>query len=310
MPFLFIVPLCERKKKLYELIKLGKKTYFVDCPTRIGIYKINDTDVCLVDSGNNPDAGKKVLGICDENGWKITHIINTHAHADHNGGNGIIQKRTGCRILANGHDLCQINFPFLNNNCTFGARTPAELNNKFMIAEKSCAEQITPENIPSGLSYSVYPGHSFDQIAVECDDGTIFTGDILCGKNTIEKYHIFFIRDAAEYEASAKKLCETDAAVWCAAHYPPIYGKSELLELAEFNIQKMYELLNEVKRICIEEKNFEQILKELLDSYDLELSFNQYAIAGSTLRGFLAYLLDKGELETVFRDNYLLWKSI
>lgn len=294
---------------MYELIPLGEKTYFIDCPTRIGIYKINGTDVCLIDSGNNPDAGKKVLGICRDNGWNITHIINTHAHADHNGGNAVIQKRTGCRILANGYDLCQINYPFLNNNCTFGARTPAELNNKFMLAEKSFAQQITAENIPSGMSFSVYPGHSFDQIAVECDDGTIFTGDILCGKSTIEKYHIFFVRDAGEYEASARKLCETQAKVWCAAHYAPIYDKEELCELAELNIRKLHRLMDDITDICSEGKPFETVLCELLGRYGLQLSFNQYAIAGSTVRGLLAYLSDNGKIGTEFRNNYLLWKK-
>ena len=294
---------------LYELAALGEKTYFIDCPTRIGIYRINDTDVCLIDSGNNPDAGKKVLALCNEKGWKITHIINTHAHADHNGGNAIIQKRTGCRILANCYEQCMITHPRLNNCCTFGGRTPMELDNKFMLAESSASEQITDENIPEGLSFRLFPGHSFDQIAVMCDDGTIFTGDILCGKSTIEKYHIFFIRDAAEYEHSAKEICETEAKVWCAAHYPPIYSKDELCELARLNIEKMHELLNVIKEICADGKIFEDILKETLDHYGLELSFNQYAIAGSTVRGFLSYLHDIGEIAVDIKNNYLMWRN-
>ena len=295
---------------MYELQKLGEKTYFIDCPTRVGIYKINDREVCLIDSGNNPDAGKRVLKICEEQGWRITHIINTHAHADHNGGNAVIQKRTNCKILANGRDLCQINQPTLNNGCTFGGRTPKELENKFMLAEKSEAEQITTENIPAGLSFDVFPGQAFDQIAIFCDDGTIFTGDILCGKSTIEKYHIFFIRDALEYEQSCRKIAQTDAKVWCAAHYPPIYDKNELCELCEFNIVKMKEILELIKSVCHEAKCFESVLKEVLDAFGLELSFNQYAIAGSTIRGFLAYLHDIGEIETEFCDNFLLWKTV
>ncbi|MBE6705576.1 MAG: MBL fold metallo-hydrolase [Ruminococcaceae bacterium] len=294
---------------MYELVKLGEKTYFVDCPTRIGIYRINDTDVCLIDSGNNPDAGKKVLKICEDMGWSITYIINTHAHADHNGGNAVIQKRTGCRILANKRDLCQINHPRLNNCCTFGARTPAELDNKFMLADESKAEQITSENIPHGLTFAEYPGHSFDQIAVMCDDGTLFTGDILCGAKTIEKYHIFFIRDPEEYASSAKALCECRAEVYCAAHYPPIYSNKELCELADMNLAKLQEIFGVIRGICNEPKCFEQILKETLDHYSLELSFNQYAIAGSTIRGMLSYLHDKGEIDTLFRDNYLLWQT-
>ncbi len=294
---------------MYELIKLGEKTHFIDCPARIGIYKITDSEVCLIDSGNSPDAGKKVLRICEEQGWKITHIINTHAHADHNGGNAVIQKRTGCKILANDRDLAMINHPTLNNSNTFGARPPKELCNNFMLAEKSVAEQITSENIPAGLSFEVYPGHAFDQIGIMCDDGTMFTGDILCGIATIEKYHIFFVQDAGIYIQSAERIAETQAKVYCASHYAPIYNREELADLAHFNIAKLRKLLEKIKQICSEGKIFEEVLKSLLDHYNLELSFNQYAIAGSTVRGFLSFLHDNNEVDVLFRDNYLIWKT-
>lgn len=296
-------------RSLYELTRLGEKTYYIDCPSRIGIYKINGTDVCLVDSGNSPDTGKKVLRICREQGWEITHIINTHAHADHVGGNAVIQNRTGCTILANERDLCQINHPTLNNSYTFGARPVKELNNKFMLAEKSNAIQITKENIPAGISFEGYPGHAFDQIAVICDDGTVFTGDILCGMDIIEKYHIFFIQDPDIYIESAKRICDTRAKVFCAAHYEPIYEKEELKYLAQYNISKIYEQFELIKKICNDGKNFESVMKEMLDFYNLKLSFNQYAIAGSTIRGFLSCLHDKGEIDACFEDNFLLWKT-
>lgn len=35
----------------------------------------------------------------ERKGWKLTHIINTHHHHDHAGGNLELKKRTGCTIL-------------------------------------------------------------------------------------------------------------------------------------------------------------------------------------------------------------------
>ena len=68
-----------------ELIKVGEKTYYIQNPTNIGIYKINDTDVYIIDSGNDKDAGKKILKITDEQGWNVKGIITTHSNADHIG---------------------------------------------------------------------------------------------------------------------------------------------------------------------------------------------------------------------------------
>lgn len=55
--------------------KVGEKTYYIQNPTNIGIYKINDTDVYIIDSGNDKDAGKKILKITDEQGWNVKGII-------------------------------------------------------------------------------------------------------------------------------------------------------------------------------------------------------------------------------------------
>ena len=33
---------------MYSLNKVGEKTYYIDCPTNIGLYKLNDTDVCII----------------------------------------------------------------------------------------------------------------------------------------------------------------------------------------------------------------------------------------------------------------------
>ena len=138
---------------MYELIPLGEKTYYIDCPSRIGIYKLCKNEVCLIDSGNGPDAGKKVLGVCEKMGWTVKYIINTHAHADHIGGNALIQKRTGCKILCASPDLALVNYPQLNNSLTFGGKPMKELCNKFMLAESSTAEELTEESIPKGMPF-------------------------------------------------------------------------------------------------------------------------------------------------------------
>ena len=46
-----------------ELIQLGENTYYIKNATNIGVYKTGDTEVYLIDSGNDKDAGKKILKI-------------------------------------------------------------------------------------------------------------------------------------------------------------------------------------------------------------------------------------------------------
>ena len=42
---------------MYELIRAGERSYYIDCPAKIGLFEV-EGGVCLVDSGNDKDAGR------------------------------------------------------------------------------------------------------------------------------------------------------------------------------------------------------------------------------------------------------------
>jgi hydroxyacylglutathione hydrolase len=52
----------------------------------------------------DPAVAQPVLDEAARLGWRITHILNTHHHGDHVGGNLDIQKATGCTIVGPAHD--------------------------------------------------------------------------------------------------------------------------------------------------------------------------------------------------------------
>ena len=47
----------------------------------------------------DPAVTQEVLAAAKARGWTITHILNTHHHGDHTGGNLEIKKATGCTIV-------------------------------------------------------------------------------------------------------------------------------------------------------------------------------------------------------------------
>ena len=46
---------------MYELIQVSENCYYIQSPAKMGIVKVNATDVVMIDSGNDKDAGKKAL---------------------------------------------------------------------------------------------------------------------------------------------------------------------------------------------------------------------------------------------------------
>ena len=45
---------------MYELIQVSEQSYYIQSPAKIGMVKLNKQDVCLIDSGNDKDAGRKI----------------------------------------------------------------------------------------------------------------------------------------------------------------------------------------------------------------------------------------------------------
>ena len=44
---------------MYELVQAKGDSYYIQSPAKIGVFRLNETAVCLIDSGNDKDAGRK-----------------------------------------------------------------------------------------------------------------------------------------------------------------------------------------------------------------------------------------------------------
>jgi hydroxyacylglutathione hydrolase len=68
---------------------------------------IHDPEAGLTASIDAPEADKVTAALKDK-GWKLTHILTTHHHADHTGGNAALKAATGCRILGPRNEAAKI----------------------------------------------------------------------------------------------------------------------------------------------------------------------------------------------------------
>ena len=289
-----------------ELIQVGEKTYYIKNATNIGIYKISENEIYLIDSGNDKDAGRKILKIIEENNWKIQGIINTHSNADHIGGNKIIQDRTNCKIFAKDIEKTFVEFPILESSFLYGGYPFKNLRNKFLLAKPSNVIQIQ-DNLPEGLEHFSLKGHFFDMIGIKTSDNIYFLADSLFSDETITKYHLFFIYDIKEYLNTLDFLSTLDAKLYIPSHCEATQDISYLIKI---NKNKIEEISNKIYNICENEKTFEEILKYIFDEYNLIMNENQYVLVGSTIKSYLSYLYDNNKLSYEFKNNKMLWKKI
>lgn len=295
---------------MYELNQLSKNCYYIESPAKIGIIKIDEKNVCLIDSGSDKDAGRKVRQHLDANKWNLTAIFNTHSNADHIGGNEYLQNQTNCKIYAPGIECDFTRHPILEPSFLYGGYPFSELRHKFLLAKESNVDFLTEDVLPQNVSLIHLPGHFFDMVGFKVEDEgkTIaYIADCLSSEATLQKYQIGFIYDVAKYLETLETIKTLEADIFVPAHAEPT---ENIAPLAQINIDKVNEIASQIIEFCKEPICFEVLLQKLFSHYSLSMNAQQYVLVGSTVRSYLSWLKESGKMEIIFENNMLLWKSL
>lgn len=292
---------------MYELEQIGKQSYYINCPAKIGIYKQTDTNIYLIDSGNDREAGKKVLKIVNQNRWKIKGIINTHSNADHIGGNSYLQEQTGCLIFTGGIEAAFTRFPLLEPSFIYGGFPCKELRSKFLMAKESIVSDFSSPEFPKELELLPLPGHFFDMIGIRTPDNTLFIADCVSSPQILEKYGITFIYDVAQYLTTLDKLDQLQADIFVPSHATPT---NNIHALTAINRSKVYEIQTKIVEICNTPQTIDAIIQSIFKIYDLTMTIEQYVLVGSTIRSYLSWMKDESIIEIIIENAALKWLAI
>jgi glyoxylase-like metal-dependent hydrolase (beta-lactamase superfamily II) len=290
---------------VFELYQVGEKSYYIDCPAKIGLYRINEEEVYLIDSGNDKDAGRKVRKILDEKGWKLKGILNTHSNADHIGGNRYLQQQTGCKVFSGGIEAAFTRYPVLEPSFLYGGYPGKDLRHKFLMAQESSVSDFSDMEFPGEIEIIPLKGHFFDMVGFRTPDDVIYLADCLSSEETLDKYKIGFIYDVAAYIDTLESVKKMKGKMFVPSHAE---ATDDIKPLAQYNIDKVFEVGDKIAQLCSEPSCFENILQRIFSDYGLIMNFEQYVLIGSTVRSYLSWLKDTGRVTSYFENNMLLWK--
>lgn len=290
---------------MYEFEQVGENTFYINCPAKIGVYRDSPGGVILIDSGNDKEAGKKVLKILAANSMTPSVIINTHSNADHSGGNRLISDRTNCKIYSSDIESAICRHPVIEPSFLYGGFPCKQLRNKFLMADPSPANDIEKFTLPAGMEIFQLPGHYFGMIGVKTPDDVSFIADSVFSENILSKYHLTMFYDIAEQFKTLDMLEAMTTKRFVPAHAE---ATEDIRPLVLVNREKMYEIIENIKDICETPATSDDILAAMFDKYGLTMDFNQYVLGGCTIKSYLSYMLDCGMLKAEFAGNRLMWR--
>jgi len=291
---------------MFELNQVGAHTYYIESPAKIGLYRLPDGSVCLIDSGNDKDAGRKVRQILDKNGWPLRAICHTHSNADHIGGSRYLQLKTGCRVFAGGIEADFTRHPLLETSFLYGGFPPGELRHKFLMAQESDVTDFSDPAFPRELTVLPLPGHFFDMVGFRTPDDVVFLADCLSSRETLDKYGVPFIYDVEAYLATLAEVENMSAALFVPSHAS---AAEDIRPLARYNRDRVLEIGEVLQRICREAQDTDAVIRQVFETWGLAMSMEQYVLVGSTVRSFLSWLHGQGRMSLVIEGSRLLWQT-
>lgn len=283
----------------------GSGVRIVRGPTNLGIIAAGDGTAVLIDSGNDEDAGRKLLHRLEADVLRLALIVNTHSNADHCGGNAFLQARTGCRIAATREEAAFVENPLLEPSLLWGGYPPAALRNKFLMAKPS---RVTDVISPSGpvpgtdLEALPLPGHFVGMIGIRTPGGALFCADALASAEILAKYPVFFLYDVAAHYRTLEFLASYPAELFIPSHAAPTREIAPLVEVNRRAVDRVNEVLLDLAR---PEPSWEELLTGLVTRLGIELNHSQYSLVHASIRAHVAYLSDTGTLAARFEGGKL-----
>ncbi|MEW6702776.1 MAG: MBL fold metallo-hydrolase [Bacteroidota bacterium] len=142
----------------------------------------------------NVEDFQRILYLADELGVNITHIIDTHTHADHVSAAGELKKHSVVKLIM--HENTKNKWKIVDQGDKFGIGDILRANAKFEV-DYYVKDNDVVEIGPLRFTILFTPGHTDNHISVLIEDN-LFTGDLLLigqagrsdlpGGNTEEQY--------------------------------------------------------------------------------------------------------------------------
>jgi glyoxylase-like metal-dependent hydrolase (beta-lactamase superfamily II) len=265
----------------------------------------------IIDTGLSEDTARRLLRALDLARLRPAAILNTHAHADHFGGNAWLVQRAGVPVYAPLYEEAFMRYPRLEAVGLFAGAAPiAALQGHFLLAQPSPVDHLVrpgPLTV-EGVEIEAVPlgGHSANQTGYLVR-GVLFSADLLMPLAVLDKYGIVYCHDVAAHLESLDRVRAIPAAWHLPAHNPPV---DDLDPLVSANVGRFTHTLERIQEVLAAgPQEASALLAALSAHYSITLTSPEaYFLLQPTIYAHLSCLAARGAVRLDIEDNRALWR--
>lgn len=266
-----------------------------------------------VDTGLDKGAGNRIARAAGELGRPLVAILNTHAHADHHGGNAQLVRRFGIPVHAPAVEECVIREPRYEPVYLYGGASPVSaLVVKFLQAEPSPVDHVfrPGETVTiDGRAMDIVDlaGHSLAQIGVRVG-GVLLAADGFFGRESLEKHGVPYLVDAFGWMDTLRRMQAMDATWMVPGHGEPLDDPRDTLDLNLAVLQRAADWLT--GRLRRDRIGTEELLIEFAAAMGMRIADPpSYVLNRGAMLGFLSSLERAGHARVVIDGGRWIWEA-
>lgn len=287
--------------------QLTEQTGIFESAVSIGVLKLA-SGFALIDSGVEDSAVKKALQGVGDNWGTFKAILNTHAHADHIGGNAWSARNRGVKIYATEGESHYIEHPDLEPHFLFGCAPISELLNKFYCAKPSLVDvKLRPgifELEDRKLTLVDLKGHSPAMLGVITEEGLFHVADAVMPEALVTKHKLMFVHDLGQQLETLDRVSQLPASGYLLSHGG---YRSEIHSLIDLNRSVLLEINDLIFSLASNGAEDTTIHAALCQRLDMVETPGQYYLNHTAVRAHLKYLKDQKKLKLLWDQGRLLW---
>ncbi len=287
----------------------GNTFCFVTRFMRIPFYRLNDTEIVLMDSGLATERAALEQAFVQNRLFPCA-VLTTHAHYDHIGNHNWLQARYGATIYTTLFDAGITQTPLTLQACFYTDRTD-------VLATTYPYMLLQPDQVLGAQDSSIsirgarfrmlrLPGHAHEHIGFVTPDGVAYLGDLLLSDDEFQKMRLPFHQSWGDVLRSIEVIQNSHYNAYVLAHNAVC---TDIRPVAKHNLEQLRSYAAVVASLVGAQTGQAELFARTAKHFRIDLhSMDRVHIYDRIFHSIVTYLEETGLLECTFADTELCYR--